>query len=240
LIKKKAAELRLCRAFDRGMDKVSTVLAYAWDSRTQGPGSPGIFLWHHNPVLTCGNRVHNCFFPIDIDAVERVDRAPAGLPMIWHETDVFFDPDDEHGGIVPLGTTGDASAPRVMSAGLQLMNHQICRLAHRRTEPPCYARLSSADPCPIAVRAGGHLRMTRDGACPITPVAGEAHAGGRSPGRGPSVRRWDERRRGGCTIRRRGCVRCCGDAGAGVSPGGAGFAAPGYAVLVNGTEPADG
>ena len=105
-------------------DKLSTVLAYAWDGRMQGPGSPGIFLRHQDLVLTCGNKVRNSFFLIVISGVEPVDRAPAGLPLAWHETDVLFDPDDERGGIVPLGTAGDASAPRVMSAGLQSMNHQ--------------------------------------------------------------------------------------------------------------------
>ena len=115
-------------------DKLSTVLAYAWDGRMQGPGSPGIFLRHQDLVLTCGNKVRNSFFLIVISGVEPVDRAPAGLPLAWHETDVLFDPDDERGGIVPLGTAGDASAPRVMSAGLQSMNHQICRLTHRHIE----------------------------------------------------------------------------------------------------------
>jgi hypothetical protein len=85
----------------------------------------------------------NCLFLIVFSAAGHVDKASAGLPMAWRETGVLFDPDDEHDGIVPLGTAGGASASMVMSADLQLMNHQICQPACRRAE--CLSGVAAAD-----------------------------------------------------------------------------------------------
>jgi len=158
-------------------DKVSTVLAYPWDGRTQGLDWAGAFLCHQKPFLTCGNQVRNCFFLIVIDAVEPVDWAPVGLPMVRHETDVLFDPDDEHGRIVPLGTAGDTSdqSHACRSPIDESSNMPSDSSAHRT---PCYGRLAPDDPRPIAARAGGRRRMVRDGAYSITHVAGEAPADG--------------------------------------------------------------
>ena len=87
--------------------------------------------------------------------------------------------------------------------------------------------------------------LVRDGACSITPAAGEASAGGRSRSCGPSARRRSDERRGG------GDAQFAGTAAVGAAeergpqfpvmrrvchrPG-----QPDYAVLVSGTEPADG
>jgi hypothetical protein len=56
----------------------------------------------------------NYLFLVVIYAVEHVARASAGVPLFWHGTDVFCDPGDKNGGIVPPGTAGDASATIVM------------------------------------------------------------------------------------------------------------------------------
>ena len=50
--------------------------------------------------------------------VERVDKESAGVTLLWPGTDVLLDPGDEHGGIVPFGTDGDAPAAIIMPADL--------------------------------------------------------------------------------------------------------------------------
>jgi hypothetical protein len=53
-------------------------------------------------------RISKILILVVIDPVEGVEKASAGVPLFWPGTDVLIDPGDEHGGIVSLGTGGDA------------------------------------------------------------------------------------------------------------------------------------
>ncbi len=135
--------------------------------------------------------------------------------------------------------------PNALPAESERMPYR--RIANGRPSiPPCYARLA-----PQMVRARlQHVladtgALIRDGACSITPVAGKAPIGGRSRSRGPPARRRSDEPRGG------GGAQFAGTAAVGAAekrgpqfPGMCRVCSrpgrPDYAVLVSGTEPADG
>jgi hypothetical protein len=64
--------------------------------------------------LAAETQLVNCLFLVVIYPAGRAGKASAGVPLLWPGTDVLLDPGDEHGGIVPLGTDGDAPAAMVM------------------------------------------------------------------------------------------------------------------------------
>src|SRR5271166_3312568 len=83
-------------------------LSYARDGRRQGRGCLGPLASLRSRSLTCGNAPRKLLILVVIYPVERVDKASPRVPLLWPGTDVLLDSGGEHGGIVPLGTDGDA------------------------------------------------------------------------------------------------------------------------------------
>src|SRR5271165_3674145 len=92
--------------------------AYAQDGRRQGQGCPGPLAPLRASSLTCGNATRKNIEFLLLSTWPGVQAGvSAGVPLLWPGTDVRFDPGDEHGGIVPLGTDRNA-AVIIMPANL--------------------------------------------------------------------------------------------------------------------------
>ena len=83
-------------------------LSYARDGRRQGRGCLAPLASLRSSSLTCGNAPRKLLIFVVIYPVERVDKASARVPLLRPGADVLLDSGDEHGGIVLLGTGGDA------------------------------------------------------------------------------------------------------------------------------------
>ena len=146
-------------------------------------------------------------------------------------------------------TSDRHAAQLAFQSGGILIDRSACRIAGSRTGGRPYRLVMHGSPPdgprPIAARAGGHRRTGAGRRLFDHASGGEAPTGGRSRSRGPPARRRSDERRGG------GGAQFVGTAAVGAAEKrGPQFPAmcrvcsrpgrPDYAVLVSGTEPADG